>query len=135
MRGLVEQTFRLRKDLEGRALAQLIERRLITHETTKRLWVIDVQRFPMVDGKPQQLVNERLAAAILGDAIPPVRDIMLVSLANACGLLTWVASDAQREARAHRIDTLSHLETIARNVSSAIAGLYTDMSRGLTGAV
>ena len=134
VRGWVEQTFRERKDLEERALAQLVERGLIRLETTRRLWVVEIHRFPLVDGKPQQLVKERLAHAILSDEIPPVHDIMLVSLADACGLLTGVVTDAQREARAERIEALSNLETIARNVSSAIAGLYGDMARGLAGA-
>lgn len=134
VRGWVEQTFREGKDLEGRALAQLVDRGLIRLETTRRLWVVEVHRFPIVDGKLQQQVKERLAHAILFDEIPPVRDIMLVSLADACGLLTGVVTKEQRAARAERIDALSHLETIARNVSSAIGGLYGDMSRGLVGA-
>jgi hypothetical protein len=135
VRGWVEQTFRLQKDLEGRALAQLIDRGYIRLETTRRLWIIDVHRFPVVDGKPQQLVKERLAQAILSDLIPPVHDIMLVSLASACGLLSGIVTDEQQEQRATWIETLSNLETISRNVSGAIAGLYDDMARGLSGAV
>jgi golgi phosphoprotein 3 len=133
VRGWVEQTFRLHKDLEDRALSELVERGLIRQEKTRRLWVIEVQRFPLVDGKPQQQVKERLAEAILGDAIPATRDIMLVSLVAACGLLNLVLTPEQQDARARRIETLSTLETISRNVSSAIAGLYEDMARGLSG--
>ena len=129
VRGWVEQTFRTRHDLEDRALQQLIDHGIIKHETTRRLWIIDVHRFPLVDGKPQSHVRERLAYAVLTDAIPPARDMMLVSLADACGLLGRVLTDEQREARAERIETLSNFETIARIVSSAIAGLYADMAR------
>lgn len=135
VRRWVEQIFVSRKDLEERALAQLIDRGLITLETTRRLWVIEVHRFPLVDGRPQQLVQDRLRDAILGDAIPPTRDIMLVSLASACGLLGSVLTPEQVSARTDRIEALSTLETIARNVSRAIATLYADMARGLTGAV
>lgn len=131
VRGWVEQTFRLRRDLEDRALALLVDRGVIRHETTKRLWVIDVHRFPLVDGQPQEHVKARLRRAILEDTIPPVRDIMLVSLVDACGLLSRVLTDEERDARTARIEALSNLETIARNVSSAIAGLYGDMARGL----
>jgi hypothetical protein len=133
VRGWVEQTFREHKDLEDRALAQLVERGLVRQEKTRRLWVIEVQRFPLVDGKPQQLAKERLAQAILGEGIPATRDIMLVSLVAACGLLNLVLSPEQQEVRAQRIETLSTLETISRNVSSAIAGLYEDMARGVSG--
>jgi hypothetical protein len=133
VRGWVEQTFRLHKDLEDCALAQLLERGVIRHEKTRRLWVIEVQRFPLVDGKPQQLAKERLAQAIVGDGIPATRDIMLVSLVAACGLLNLVVTPGQQDARGRRIETLCTLETISRNVSSAIAGLYEDMARGVTG--
>ncbi len=133
VRAWVEQTFRLHKDLEDRALAQLAEHGLIRQEHTRRLWVIEVLRFPLVDGKPQQLVKERLAQAILNDGIPATRDIMLVSLVAACGLLSLVLTPAQQEARAQRIETLSTLETISRNVSSAIGGLYEEMARGVSG--
>ena len=132
VRGWVEQTFRTRRDLEDRALQQLIDRGIIKHETKRRLWIIDVHSFPLVDGKPQELVRERLAYAVLTDAIPPARDMMLVSLADATGLLSRVITDEQREARAERIEALSNFETIARIVSSAIAGLYADMARGLS---
>ena len=133
VRGWVEQTFRVHKDLEDRALAQLVDRGLIKLEKTRRLWVIEVQRFPLVDGKPQQLAKERLFHAILGDGIPPTHDIMLVSLAASCGLLNIVISEEEQEARAQRIETLSNLETISRNVGSAISGLYEDMARGMSG--
>jgi golgi phosphoprotein 3 len=133
VRGWVEQTFRTRKDLEDRALAQLVDHGLIRLEKTRRLWVIEVQRFPLVDGKPLQLAKERLAQAILDDTIPPTRDIMLVSLTASCGLLNHVLTRDQQEARAERIETLSTVETISRNVSSAIGGLYEDMARGLSG--
>jgi hypothetical protein len=133
VRSWVEQTFRVRKDLEDRALAQLVEHGLIRHEKTRRLWVIEVQRFPLVDGKPQRLVKERLAEAILGDGIPATRDIMLISLVAACGLLSLVLTPAQQEARQQRVETLSTLETISRSVSSAIASLYEDMARGVGG--
>lgn len=135
VRGWVEHTFREHKELEERALGLLIEHGVIRLETTKRLWIIDVHRFPLVDGKPQEQVKARLERAILDDAIPPTRDIMLVSLADSCGLLTRVMTEEQRDARASRIEALANIETIARNVSSAIAGLYADMARGLSGAV
>jgi hypothetical protein len=135
VRRWVEETFLLRKDLEERALKQLIDRGLIRLETSRRLWVIEVHRFPLVDGLPQEVVVDRLRDAILGDAIPPTRDIMLVSLASACGLLGAVLTSEQLAARRDRIEALSTLETIARNVSQAIAMLYADMARGLTGAV
>jgi hypothetical protein len=72
-------------------------------------------------------VKWRLANAILADDIPDTRDIMLVSIAEQCGLLSYVLSDTQLNSRTERIQTLCNLETISRKVGDAIAGL--DASR------
>ena len=123
VRAWIEEIFMRRDDLEAQALGSLIQQGVLRHEKSKRLWIIDVERFPMVDNQPQQHVKLRLAQAILTDAIPDTRDIMLVSIAEACGLLGYVLSDTQLDSRRARIQTLCNLETISRNVSDAIAGL------------
>jgi len=119
----IEFMFHQRRDLEGEALQSLIARGILRHEKSKMLWVIDVERFPLVDNRPQQHVKIRLAEAILGDGIPDNRDIMLVSLAEPCGLLSYVLSDAELENRRARIRMLCNLETISRKVNEAIVEL------------
>ena len=56
----------------------------------------------MVNNRPQQHVKARLAQAILTDAIPDPRDIILVSIAEQCGLLGYVLSETQLDARRAR---------------------------------
>ncbi len=123
VRDWIEAMFRRNDDLEGEALASLVEQGILRHEKTKRLWIIDVERFPLVDGRVQKNVKERLTQAILGDRIPDARDIMLVSLAEPCGLLRCVLSEQELEARKERIEMLSNLETISRKVMAAIVEL------------
>jgi hypothetical protein len=123
VRDWIEALFRRNDDLEGEALASLVERGILRHEKTKRLWILDVERFPLVNDRTQRHVKERLAQAILTDEIPDTRDIMLVSIAAACGLLRCGLSEAQVEARRVRIEMICNLETISRKVAAAIAGL------------
>jgi Golgi phosphoprotein 3 len=123
VREWIEEIFLRREDLEGEALGSLIEQGVLLHEKTKRLWIIDVERFPMVNDRPQRYVKARLAQAILTDDIPDTRDIMLVSIAEQCGLLDYVLSNTQLNHRRERIQALCNLETISRKVSDAIAGL------------
>ena len=130
VRDWIEEIFLRRDDLEGEALGSLIAQGVLRHEKSKRLWIIDVERFPMVNNQPQQHVKSRLAQAILTDSIPDTRDIMLVSIAEQCGLLGYVLNDNQLKSRRERIQTLCALETISRKVSDAIAGL--DTSRQLS---
>jgi len=123
VRQWIEEIFQHRRDLEGEALASLTASGILRHEKSKLLWIIDVERFPLVDNQPQQHVKLRLAHAILSGQIPPTRDIMLVSVAEACGLLGYVLSDVEIANRKDRIQALCGLETISRKVREAILGL------------
>ena len=102
---------------------------------SKLLWIIDVERFPLVDNNPQQDVRVRLANAILTDAIPQTRDIMLVSIAEPCGLLGYVLSESALALRRPRIQMLCNLETISRTVTDAILGLETTLRQAMTKVV
>jgi hypothetical protein len=130
VRQWIEEIFLRRDDLEGDALGSLIQQGILRHEKSRRLWIIDVERFPMVNNRPQQHVKARLAQAILTDAIPDPRDIILVSIAEQCGLLGYVLSETQLDARRARIHMLANLETISRKVSEAIAGLDYQRQQG-----
>lgn len=132
VREWIEEIFLQREDLEGQALGSLIHQGILRHEKSKRLWIIDVERFPMVNNQPQQHVKLRLAQAILTDAIPDTRDIILVSIAEPCGLLEYVLSHTQVDSRRERIQMLCNLETISRKVTAAIAGLDATLHHGIT---
>ena len=131
VRDWVEEIFLRRHDLEGEALASLIAQGILLHEKSKRLWIIDVERFPIVNNRPQRYVKARLAQAILTDDIPDTRDIMLVAIAEQCGLLGYVLSDTQLDSRRQRIQTLCNLETISRKVNDAIAGIESTRQQGI----
>lgn len=131
VRDWIEEMFYRREDLEGEALASLIRQGILRHEKSKRFWIIDVEHFPMVNNQPQRDVRLRLADAILSDIIPDTRDIMLVSIAEPCGLLGYVLSEKQLATRRDRIQTLCRLETISRKVSDAINDLEIALRQGL----
>lgn len=124
VREWIEVLKQLDLEFEDAALQSLVDRGILKHEHTKRLWVIDVERFPVVDDEPVRHVKLRLAQAILGDAIPPTRDIMLVSIAEACGLLSLVLQPHELELRRERIDVICGLELVSRTVKTAIDDLY-----------
>lgn len=135
VRAWIEELFLQRADLEGEALASLIKQGILRHEVSKLLWIIDVERFPMVNNQHQQLAKLRLARAIVTDEIPDTRDIMLVSIADQCGLLPYVLSASELSNRKDRIQMLSNLETISRKVSDAILNLDTTVRHAMTKVV
>jgi golgi phosphoprotein 3 len=131
----IEEIFHKRDDLEGEALQSLIAQGILRHEKSKLLWIIDVERFPLINNKPQQHVKLRLAQAILSDDIPETRDIMLVSIAEPCGLLEYVLSESTMALRRKRVQTLCNLETISRKVSDAIVSLESTLRQVMTKVV
>lgn len=135
VRDWIEEIFHRRQDLEGEALASLIAQGILRHEKSKLLWIIDVERFPVVSDRQQRDVRERLQQAVLSDSIPDSRDIMLLSIAEPCGLLSYVLTEAQLEARKERIRALSNLETISRKVIAAIVSLDATMRHAMTKVV
>ncbi|HEV2202772.1 MAG TPA: GPP34 family phosphoprotein [Bryobacteraceae bacterium] len=120
VRSWIQEAFGYRDYLEEFALASLVEHGVLRHETSRKLWIIDVSRFPTVDNKPVEHVRRRLAMAILDDAIPEPRDIMLVSVADASDLLEYALSREDVDRRRERIALLANLETIGREVAEAI---------------
>jgi golgi phosphoprotein 3 len=135
VREWIEHIFHLRGDLEGEALASLTAQGIIRHEKSKLLWIIDIERFPLVNNVPQQDVRQRLRETVLSDGIPDTRDIMLVSIAEPCGLLGYVLTDSQMQARRQRIQMLCGLETISRKVTAAIASLDATMRQAMSKVV
>jgi golgi phosphoprotein 3 len=135
VREWIEHMFHQRGDLEGEALASLTAQGIIRHEKSKLLWIIDIERFPLVNNVPQQDVRQRLRDTVLSDGIPDSRDIMLVSIAEPCGLLGYVLTDAQVQARRQRIHMLCGLETISRKVTAAIASLDATMRQAMSKVV
>ncbi len=135
VREWIEHLFHQRADLEGEALASLISQGILRHEKSKLLWVIDIERFPLVDNVRQRDVRQRLEEAVMGDGIPDTRDIMLLSIAEPCGLLSYVLTDEQMEERWGRVMMLCGVETISRKVTAAISDLDATLRQGLSKVV
>ena len=123
VRAWIEEFMQYGEFLEDTALQGLVARGILRHETSTMLWIIDVERFPMVDDKPRQDVKLRLVETILSDEIPAAEDVMLVSIAEASGLLNAVLSQQELDGRQERIRVLCNMESISRAVFAAIREL------------
>ena len=73
--------------LREQALRQLEAQGIVKRKDAKILWVFGTRRYPMIDQKEQREAKLRILGVVLRDDIPAPHDIMLVALANACGLL------------------------------------------------
>jgi golgi phosphoprotein 3 len=105
------------------ALQRLIERGVLRREENRVLWVFGTRRYPMVENHEQQEVKLRIAALLMSDDIPDARDIVIVSLAEACGLLEHIFSEGELQHARARIDQIVNLDLIGQAVRSTIQHL------------
>ena len=56
-------------------------------EEGRFLWVFRSRRYPIVDGKAEREVKLRIMGVLLSDEIPDPRDIAIIGLCDACGIL------------------------------------------------
>jgi hypothetical protein len=109
------------------ALARLVERGILRIDSHRVLWVFESRRYPLVDSEPQQEVKERIRALLRSSDIPDIRDLMIVALAEACGLLERVLPAAELESAAPRIRQIVRLDLIGHSIRATIRRLQTAM--------
>jgi hypothetical protein len=109
------------------ALARLVERGILRIDSHRVLWVFESRRYPLVDSEPQQEVKQRIRALLRSNDIPDIRDLMIVALAEACGLLERVLPAAELESAAPRIRQIVRLDLIGHSIRATIRRLQTAM--------
>ncbi|MGE3623361.1 MAG: GPP34 family phosphoprotein [Bdellovibrionales bacterium] len=113
------------ENLQEQALRHLEALGILRREDKKILWMFGTRRYPIIDQKEQREVKLRILGVILRDDIPTPHDIMLVALANACGLFRHILSDHELEAAAPRIEQVARMDLIGQAVAQAIAEIET----------
>ena len=105
---------------KDKALRRLVEKGVLREEEGRFLWVFHTRRYPVIDDREQREVRARLRQLILTDEIPDPRDVVLVCLIDACGLLGLVLSRDEIASRRERIELLSRTDLIGQAVTKAV---------------
>jgi len=116
----VEQTAKRAEDIRELALARLVESGILEVAEGRFLWVFRSRRYPLVDGKAEREVKMRIMGVLFSDDIPDPRDVVLISLAHACGILREILSKNELEQAAERIEQVRNLELIGQAMTQAI---------------
>ena len=103
------------------ALNRLIAKGILREEDGRFLWVFHTRRYPVVDDSEQREVRARLRQLLLTDEIPDPRDVVLICLIDACGLLGLVLSPDEIAQTQTRVAQLSRLDLIGQAVTKAVA--------------
>ena len=102
------------------ALAGLVDKGILEERDERFLWVFRTRRYPAVDGHVRQEVKLRLMEVLLSDDIPDPRDVMLICLADVCGIFRALLSGRELAELTPRIEQVSKLDLIGQAMARAI---------------
>jgi hypothetical protein len=116
----VEHTAEHAYSMREEALSRLVERGILERQEDRFLWVFRSRRYPAVDGKAEREVKLRIMAVLFSDEIPDPRDIVIICLADACGIFKQLLSRQELNRATDRIEQVRKLDLIGRAMSQAI---------------
>ena len=116
----VGQTAQRAAEIREEALSRLVDRGILERHEGRFLWVFRSRRYPIIDGKAEREVKLRILAVLLSDDIPNPRDIVIIGLADACGILPALLPKREYDRARARIDQVRKLDLIGRATSQAV---------------
>ena len=120
----IERTAARAEGIRDRAISRLIDRGILNPEENGLLFlsrrVLRLHRYPPIDGKTLADIESRVMRALFSDDIPETRDILIIALSAAAGVLESILSKEELAEASERIDFLSRLELIGRVIGDGI---------------
>ena len=75
-----------------------------------------------VDGRPMRDVKRRIAGELLDDEIPDPRDVMIVSLADICGMWPALIGESAFDRLKPKIRQIAKMDLIGQAVAHVVNG-------------
>ena len=95
----VERAAARSDEIREAAIDRLIQRGILERREDRFLWVFRSRRYPVIDGTAEREVKLRLLELLFSDMIPTPRDVVIICLADACGIFSENADQARTQAR------------------------------------
>ena len=127
----IERTAAHAGDIQERSLVHLVERGILRREDDRFMWVFHERRYPMIDNKAVQEVKLRIMGVLFSDEIPDARDIVIISLADACGIFGGILSSRELKGAAQRIAQVRKMDLIGREVSKAVRDIQLSLATAM----
>ncbi|MXZ08539.1 MAG: cytochrome P450 [Gemmatimonadetes bacterium] len=118
------QTTKRGDEIRDKALTRLVNRGILEAESEdifllSRL-VSRSRRYPTIDGKTLEEVRLRIMRVLYTDEIPDPRDIVIICLADACGVFKNILSQSELSEVQERIELIRKMDLIGQSVTKAI---------------
>ena len=116
----VTNTARTAPAIREEALSRLVDSEILERQDDRVLWVFRSRRYPSIDGKAEREVKLRIMDVLFSDGIPDPRDVVIICLADACGIFKELLSRQELATASARIDQVRKLDLIGQAMSRAI---------------
>lgn len=116
-------------DIRATAVGRLVERGIIERREDRFLWVFRARRYPVVDGSAEREVKLRIMEVLFSDVVPSPRDVVIICLADACGIFTELLSKREAQLARPRIELVRKMDLIGRAVTAAIRNIEASLAR------
>ena len=129
----VEQTAERSDVIQQEALTRLIALGILERQEDRFLWVFRSRRYPMIDGQAEREVKLRIMSVLFSDEIPDPRDVVIICLADACGIFKELLSKRELEQAAPRIEQVRKLDLIGQAMTQAIHDIELSVAASVQG--
>ncbi len=127
----INQTTTYAGDIRDRSLARLVERGILRREDDRFLWVFQTRRYPVIDDQTVREVKLRIMGVLFSDEIPDARDIVIISLSDACGIFGGLLSRREQRGVARRIERVRKMDLIGREVSKVVRDIELSLATAI----
>ncbi len=127
----LERTARHAEAIRDEALSRLIALSILERKENRFLWVFQSRRYPTIDGEAEREVKLRIMGVLFSDDIPHPRDVVIICLADACGIFKEMFSGRELAKASARIEEVRKLDLIGQTMSKAIQDIQISIAAAL----
>ena len=124
----IERTATRADDIREEALARLVAHGILERRDDRILWVFKSRRYPQIDGTAEREVKLRIMSVLFSDEIPNPRDVVIICLADACGIFKNLLSRRELDLAADRIAQVRKLDLIGQAMTGAIQDIQVTLA-------
>lgn len=106
--------------IQQRLAERLVQKKVLSKEEHRFLWVFNYNRYPTQDEAPEQDILEQIKDVVLGSTAANEEDVALLSLVNACDLVDEVFAKDQRKTAKQRIEQLVKEQEMGDAISQTV---------------
>lgn len=119
----VQRTANRSEEIREEALARLVDSGILERRDERFMWVFQSRRYPAIDGEAEREVKLRIMEVLFSDEIPDPRDVVIISLAEACGIFDRLLSKQEVANASARIEQVRKLDLISQAMTQVIVDL------------